>query len=69
VGRKRAFFRLASLFALFAGGFFPNGTLGNSFLDKKKGLIFLGKRRVTCYFYVNLLPLLEILAQVGNVGL
>ena len=69
VGGKRAFFRLASSFALFAGGFSSSGTSGNSFLDKKKGLIFLGKRRATCYFYVNLLPFLEILAQVGNVGL
>lgn len=31
--------------------------------------MFLGKRRTTCYFYVNLLPPLEILAQARNVGL
>lgn len=29
----------------------------------------MGKRRTTCYFYVNLLPPLEILAQARNVGL
>jgi PHP family Zn ribbon phosphoesterase len=39
------------------------------FLGKKKGLMFLGKRRTSCYFYVNLLPPLEILAQARNVGL
>ncbi len=40
------------------------------FLGKKKRInVFWGKRRITCYFYLNLLPLLEILAQARNVGL
>ena len=69
VGGKRAFFGLTSSFALFAGGFFPNSTLGKSFLGKKKGLIFLGKRRATRYFLSKFRAVLEILAQVENVGL
>ncbi|MGI6776120.1 MAG: hypothetical protein ACOX5S_02445 [Patescibacteria group bacterium] len=66
---RELFLDLASSFALFAGGFSPNGTSEIVSWTRKKGLMFLGKRRATCYFYVNLLPLLEILAQVRNVGL